>query len=57
MYLVDAEKKRIVKLGYVLRATVTMIKEILDCTDDETFLSIVCVDPQIICLALFQRNE
>ncbi len=57
MYLVEAGKKSIMKSGYVPTSTVKMIKETIDSTDDETFLSTVCADPQNLCLALVSRNE
>lgn len=59
MYLVEAWKTRFP--GYrsvnVSDLSLTMIKTFLDNSNNEDYLSKVCADPQILCLALFSQDE
>ena len=59
VYLVEAWKERLQISSFILPfdLPVIMIMELLDSTNDEHFLSNVCADPQILCLALISGNE
>lgn len=57
MYLVEFWKKSFPTSRSVSYLCTTMIEEILGSSNDENFLSLVCADPQILCLALISRNE
>ena len=59
LYLVEACKMELLKNGHIhaSRMSVTMIKQFLNSTDDEQFLSDACTNPQILCLALISRDE
>lgn len=59
MYLVEAWKKTrtMPRPANVSDLCVTMIEVILDNSNDEDYLSTVCADPQILCLALISRDE
>ena len=59
IYLVEACKEIFLEYGSIFASdiSVTMIKQFLNSTNDEQFLSDVCTDPQILCLALVSRNE
>lgn len=59
MYLVEVWKRIFLDVGFVLawNISVIMIKEFLNSTNDEQFISYACTDPEILCLALISRNE
>ena len=59
LYLVEACKKIFLKYRSIFASdiSVTMIKQFLNSTNDEQFLSDACTHPQILCLALISGNE
>lgn len=59
MYLVEAWKRNFETSNYAFRTKtlVDMMKELFSNTNSERYLSKVCLDPQILCIALISQNE
>lgn len=56
-YLVETWKKGFTRSGLPPRMCGIMIKETLDSMNDKDLLSVVCADPEILCLAIISQNE
>ena len=56
-YLVEACKMKFLVSGSIFALDVAMIKQFLNSTNDEQFLSDACTNPQILCLALISADE
>ena len=56
-YLVEACEMKFLESGSIFALDFAMIKQFLNSTNDEQFLSDACTNPQILCLALISADE